>query len=55
MRIVRAVVLAVIASLMLFGGTASPAVATPDASASAADAGGNGSADPGDPGFPPDN
>ena len=54
MRIVRAVVLAFIASLVVLGGTASPAVATPDASAAAADGGGAGTADPGDPGFPPD-
>ena len=54
MRIVRAVVLAFIASLVVLGGTALPAAATPDASASAAGEGGNGSADPGDPGFPPD-
>ena len=54
MRIVRAIVLAVIASLMLLGGTASPAAATPDASASVTADGGMGSADPGDPGFPPD-
>ena len=54
MRIVRAVVLAVIASLVLLGGTATPADATPGKGGTRADDGGIGIVDPGDPGFPPD-
>ena len=56
MRMIRAIVLAIIVSLSLLGGTTTVANATPDPSGSAAFGDGDGSAqsDPGDPGLPPD-
>lgn len=54
MRIVRAVVLAIIATLALLGGTTSFADANPGSNAAIAPHGGYANADPGDPGFPPD-
>jgi len=57
MRIIRATVLAIIASLGLLGSTTSIANATPEPSRAAlfADGAGSAEADPGDPGLPPDN
>ena len=53
MRIIRNIVLTIVAVLTLLGGTVNIASANPGSGAFADDAA-TSSADPGDPGFPPD-
>ena len=53
MRIIRGIVLAIAVVLTLLGGTANVANASPGKGAPAFDPA-SASADPGDPGFPPD-
>ena len=56
MRIIRATVLAIVASLALLGSATSVANAAPEPRAAlVADGAGYASTDPGDPGLPPDN
>ena len=54
MRNVRGVILAIAAALALLGGTATVASANPGSGSLEFDDSATASADPGDPGFPPD-